>query len=48
MPENPLRLLIVIVDAPSDPWLRVSEDGFAEMLKSGEGDAVTVTETVEE
>lgn len=47
VPEKPLRLVSVIVEFP-DPLVGIlSEEGFAEMVKSGGGpDDVTVTETI--
>jgi hypothetical protein len=38
VPAKLLRLVRVIVEVEEDPALMLSEDGFAEMLKSGEGD----------
>jgi hypothetical protein len=35
VPENPLRLVKVMVDVPEDPWAMVNEVGFADTLKSG-------------
>lgn len=47
VPEKPLRLVSVIVEFPDPLVGRLSEEGFAEMLKSGGGpDDVTVTDTV--
>ena len=37
VPAKLLRLARVTVDVEEDPALMLSEDGFAEMLKSGEG-----------
>jgi hypothetical protein len=38
VPAKLLRLVRVIVEVEDDPALMPSEDGFAEMLKSGEGE----------
>lgn len=38
VPAKLLRLVRVIVEVEEDPALMLSEDGFAEMLKSWEGD----------
>jgi hypothetical protein len=35
VPENPLRLVKVIIDVPEEPWTMVTEFGFADTLKSG-------------
>src|SRR5437773_2816685 len=40
LPENPLRLLTVIVDVAEWSWERVIDVGFAETVKSG-GEAQT-------
>jgi hypothetical protein len=37
VPAKSLRLARVMVDVEEDPALMVSEEGFAEMVKSGEG-----------
>jgi len=42
LPENPLRLLTVIVDVAEWSWERVIDVGFAETVKSG-GEAPTTT-----
>ena len=42
LPENPLRLLTVIVDVAEWSWERVIAVGFAETVKSG-GEAPTTT-----
>ena len=38
VPAKLLRLVRVIVEVEEDPALMLSDDGFAEMLKSGEGE----------
>jgi hypothetical protein len=35
VPENPFRLVRVMVDVPEDPWAIVKEVGFADRVKSG-------------
>ena len=41
-PENPLRLLTVIVEVAVWPWERVIDVGFAETVKSGEAPTTTL------
>lgn len=48
VPEKPLRLVILTVEVPEDPWVIVRDVGFAEMLKSGVDGVVTVTDTLVE
>ncbi len=43
VPENPFRLLTVIVDVPDDPDWTVRADWLLETLKSGASVTVTVT-----
>jgi len=43
LPENPRRLVRVIVEEPDDPWTRRREPGLETMEKSG-GGSVTVTD----
>ncbi len=42
---NPLRLDKAMVDAPEEPAVNPKDEGFAEMVKSGEVGVVTVTVT---
>ena len=43
VPENPFRLVRVIVDAADEPFESVSDDGLAVMLKSPEFTGFIVT-----
>ena len=43
VPENPLRLAKVIVEAADDPFERVTDEGLAVMLKSPEFTGFIVT-----
>jgi hypothetical protein len=46
VPENPLRLVRVIVETADEPFEKVSDDGLAAILKSPEFTVFTVTVTV--
>lgn len=48
VPENPPRLVSEIVDVPDEPWIIFSEEGFADIAKSGLGGCATVTVTLVE
>jgi hypothetical protein len=45
---NPLRLLTVMVLVPEPPWVTLTEDGEADMPKSGTGAPVTVRPTLKD
>jgi hypothetical protein len=45
LPENPLRLVSVIVELPLEPAWSASEDGLADTPKLGGAPGITMRET---
>jgi hypothetical protein len=45
LPENPLRLVSVIIELPLEPAWSASEDGLADTPKLGDAPGITTSET---